>query len=118
MKISTEFKEGFAIVSLRGPLDVETVAEIKQDLTDLTERETKGVVLDMGGVTFMDSSGVGALVFMYKRLIAQQRLLHLVGLVNQPLKLVKLLRINQTIPVHSQITDISSLPHIAAVQEG
>jgi anti-anti-sigma factor len=116
MKMSSVKNHGFEMVTLKGPLDIETVAEMKDDFEALTARASSGVVLDMTGVTFMDSSGVGALVFMYKRLTAQQATMHLVGLNGQPQKLIKLLRIHQTIPTHTHISDVSALPSVAAVQ--
>jgi anti-anti-sigma factor len=112
MNMSSVENQGFEIVTLRGPMDVESVAELKPDFAALTERAAKGVVIDMKGVTFLDSSGVGALVFMYKRLSAAQCTLHLVGLNNQPLKLVRLLRIDQTISTHTHIDNVASLPQV------
>jgi anti-anti-sigma factor len=109
MLMTLETMQGFELVEMTGPLDAEAVIEIKDSLEALTQRVSKGVVLDMSGVTFLDSSGVGALVFMFKRLAAGQRTLHLVGLNNQPLRLVQLLRINRTIQTHSSIEDFNAL---------
>lgn len=114
MQLQTTENKGFEILQLTGPLDIEAVEHARESFKALTERVKKGLVVDMSGVTFMDSSGVGALVFMYKRLTAEHRTLHLVGLNNQPLKLVQLLRINRTIPTHTSIQDFMALPAILA----
>ena len=51
----------------------------------------------MSAVTFIDSSGVGALVFLYKRLVTQGRDMVLVGLQGQPRDMLRLLRIDKTV---------------------
>ncbi len=43
------------------------------------------------------SSGVGALVFLYKRLVAQERDMVLIGLQGQPRDMLRLLRIDRTV---------------------
>ncbi len=55
------------------------------------------VVVDMSRVEFIDSSGVGAIVFMYKRLVASGRSIQLTGVKGQPLQLLTYLRLNELI---------------------
>ena len=47
----------------------------------------------------IDSSGIGAIVFLYKRMIGQKRRLEVTGLDGQPRDLFRFLRIDRTIPV-------------------
>lgn len=108
MKMTKVLDRGYEIVTLTGCLDIESVAEMKSEFDSLTANTQSDVVLDMTGVTFMDSSGVGALVFTYKRLKAKQLALNLVGLSRQPQKLVRLLRIDQSIPCHALLSDLFS----------
>jgi anti-sigma B factor antagonist len=55
-----------------GELDVATVPELKGALTDLIDRNPgSSVWVDMAGVSFIDSSGLGVLVGALKR--ARQR---------------------------------------------
>jgi len=46
------------------------------------------VVLDFSKVGFIDSSGLGALVFLHKRLVSKGHKLKIVGLKGQPLQLL------------------------------
>jgi anti-sigma B factor antagonist len=55
------------------------------------------VTLDMSRVEFIDSSGVGAIVFLYKRLTATGRRLLLRGVSGQPLQLLTYLRLSHMI---------------------
>ena len=51
------------------------------------------VVLDMSSVEFIDSSGVGAIVFLYKRMLSSNRKLKLQKLGGQPHQLLTYLRL-------------------------
>ena len=51
------------------------------------------VALDVSDVTFIDSSGVGGLVFLYKRLNASGKRLELSGLAGQPRQLLDHLKL-------------------------
>lgn len=106
MRMSKEINQGYEVVTLTGFLDIETVEEMKADFETLAGNAQLDVVLDMTGVTFIDSSGVGALVFTFKRLKTKGVSLHLVGLNKQPLKLIKLLRIDRTMPTYARIEEL------------
>jgi anti-sigma B factor antagonist len=63
---SKRLADGAAIIDVRGELDVTTVAAFKTLLVDTIDRERPArVVVDMLHVTFMDSTGIGALVVGY-----------------------------------------------------
>jgi anti-anti-sigma factor len=46
----------------RGDVDFETAPALQAQILDLVERGARLVVVDLGGVTFLDSSGLRALV--------------------------------------------------------
>ena len=77
-------------------------------LEQITGTEHSNVELDLSQVSFLDSSGIGAIVFLYNRLKAQERSLMIVGVQGQPQELMKLLRIDSAIPVSAM--PISTLP--------
>ena len=55
------------------------------------------VIVDMSNVEFIDSSGIGAIVFMYKRLLSSGHKLKLQRLKGQPLQLLSYLRLSEII---------------------
>lgn len=55
------------------------------------------VVIDMSGVEFIDSSGVGAIVFLYKRMLAANRKLQFQKLNGQPQQLLTHLRLAELV---------------------
>ena len=55
-------EEGEAVVSPRGELDMATVGAVEAELQQLRQNGVGNIVLDLGGLTFMDSSGLHLLV--------------------------------------------------------
>jgi anti-sigma B factor antagonist len=53
--------EGRVVVSMHGELDLASAPELQRELVALVGRPVGTLTLDLGGVTFLDSSGLGAL---------------------------------------------------------
>src|SRR5215475_8268489 len=68
------------IYHAKGKLSLETVNGFVQQLRP---DESETLVLDLGGVTFLDSAGVGALVSLFVSRRNQKRTLALAGLTPQ-----------------------------------
>jgi anti-anti-sigma factor len=63
---SQHLADGAAIIDVRGELDVTTVNGFRTLLVDtITRHQPARVIVDMRRVTFMDSTGIGALVVGY-----------------------------------------------------
>ena len=88
------------VVKLHGEMDAQGCSDLRPELERIASSETNGnVVLDMGQVSFLDSSGVGVIVFLYKRLKGRNRKLEICEAQGQPQELMELLRIDKVIPV-------------------
>lgn len=81
-----------------GALDAPGVTTLKRDFEMLAE-SASDVTLDLTKTDFLDSSGVGAIVFLYKRLFAGGYRLDIAGVDGQPLRLLKFLRVTEVVPV-------------------
>lgn len=62
MQIAIEQQTGVAVLRPEGRLDLLSAAQLKQQLTDAVAGGAQQLVIDMAGVTFIDSSGLGALI--------------------------------------------------------
>ena len=51
-------ENGHATVSPRGELDMATAGAVDQELRELRRAGVASILLDLGGLTFMDSSGL------------------------------------------------------------
>ena len=77
-----------------GELDAVTCADLRPTLDSLAAESGRDVTVDLSGLRLIDSSGVGALVSLYKRVRAKGGTVHFVGVANQPLAIFKLLRLD------------------------
>jgi len=63
--------EGVALVELVGELEVVSVDEFSMRMADLGGSGAIGVVIDLAGISFIDSSGINALVQAIKAVEAR-----------------------------------------------
>ena len=88
------------VVNLTGDFDALAVNEHRPHFEELVETKDSDVAIDLTDVEFMDSSGIGALVFMFKRLTAKHRKLSLITGSGQPMQMIEYLRINRTVTTY------------------
>ncbi len=89
------------IILLTGEMDAEGCSKIRPQLEAITQQQQSHIILDISGISFIDSSGIGAIVFLFKRLKEQQRSMGIIGVQGQPHELMTLLRIDSAIPLNS-----------------
>lgn len=75
-----------------------TVDSFRTDFEQLAISEQDYIILDCSDTQFIDSSGIGAMVFLYKRIEQKGQQLALLKVNGQPHKLMNLLRVDKTIP--------------------
>lgn len=80
------------MLRIQDDLDAGTMTTVRVLFEELATSEDD-ISLDVSNVSFIDSSGVGGLVFLYKRLNARGRKLEIAGLTGQPRQLLDHLRL-------------------------
>jgi anti-sigma B factor antagonist len=65
--VSTSRDGGRTVVQLSGELDLECVPVVRAELRDVFVQGGEALVIDMAGVEFIDSTGLGALVWAWKQ---------------------------------------------------
>jgi anti-sigma B factor antagonist len=68
VEIQVEDADGYRVLRPSGDLDVYTVGSLRDALGRMIEEKTPKVVVDLDGVPFMDSSGLGALMGGVRRM--------------------------------------------------
>ena len=58
---------GTATVSLHGDVDVMTVGQVRVALAEAIATQPQVIVVDMADLSFIDSTGLGALIFGFQR---------------------------------------------------
>lgn len=62
MDLSTETRDGYAVIGLTGRLTATGAPLLRNAVSDLIAAGESNIVIDMAGLLFVDSSGLGALV--------------------------------------------------------
>jgi anti-sigma B factor antagonist len=86
---------GTARIAIEGELDTMTVGDLRSQIDKLVADESKRVEVDLSSLRMLDSSGVGALVSLYKRVRAYGGQVVMIGLRDQPLAIFRLLRLDR-----------------------
>ena len=105
MSIEIEDTSYNYVIHLNGDFDAILAEKSRVEFGKLADVAEKNVVLNLSNVDFIDSSGVGAIVFLYKRLRCKKLELSLSHPKQQPKELIKLLRIHKIIDVQGMDDD-------------
>jgi anti-sigma B factor antagonist len=85
---------GTVRASMEGDLDGLTIWDVRPELAHLLAMRPARVEIDLSALRHIDSCGVGLLVSFWKRLREQRGELSILGLRDQPLSILKLLRVD------------------------
>ncbi|MCD4720440.1 MAG: STAS domain-containing protein [Desulfobacula sp.] len=61
-KIKSEEKENIGVIIVEGEVDMFTSPGLRDKLVPFFEKGVKGIIVNLSGVSFMDSSGIATLV--------------------------------------------------------
>jgi anti-anti-sigma factor len=97
MKISTKNVDGIEIINLQGKITIGSGdTQMRDVITQAIENGNDRILLDMSGVTTIDSSGIGELVGSYTTVAnrgGKLKLLHLPAKVNDLLHVTQLITV-------------------------
>jgi anti-sigma B factor antagonist len=86
------------VVDLMEPrLDAVIAANFRDTLVERVDQGRRNIVLDLSQVGFMDSSGLGALVFVLKHLAHKGGRLHICGVTPGVMAVLKLTRMDRVL---------------------
>ncbi len=83
------------IVHLAGEIDLHQIPDFHAALIDLCAEGTTRIILDLSKVEYMDSSGIGTLVEIFRRLKKENRKLILVSPAERVRSLLEITRLDQ-----------------------
>jgi len=83
------------VLHIRGELDALSCSDIRPVLDAIVGDGKRSVTVDLSELRLIDSSGVGAIVSLYKRIRAIGGDVRFVGVTAQPLVIFRLLRLDR-----------------------
>ena len=90
MQLANKRKGSSLTVMLTGELDHHNAADIRETLDSMLDGSVRELILDMSGVTFMDSSGIGIVLGRYRRMQERDGRLFLSGLGGSAEKILRM----------------------------
>lgn len=90
---------GRVTVTLAGGMYVEEAGDLRAKLLELLEEGNKNFLIDMTGLDYLDSTGLGVLVTIHKRALQNNGTVTLKGLQGRVKELFELTRLNKVFPI-------------------
>lgn len=82
-------------LTVRGSLDINTAPQLAEEIDRIVGGRPKQVLVDLSALDLIDSSGVAALVKLYKGVRAAGGVITISGARDQPLSIFKLLKMDK-----------------------
>jgi anti-sigma B factor antagonist len=98
-------QQGWVLLSVVGSLDAMTATELKSAVVAIEEAGQRKVVVDLSQLTLIDSTGVGVLISLFKRLRARDGHVYFAGLRGQPKEIFRLLRLDRSLDLFSTVNE-------------
>jgi anti-sigma B factor antagonist len=95
--------EGVAVLKLDGRLNMVAAPRLKEAVDQVVEEGRSRVVVDMADVTFMDSSGLGALIAGLKKARQRSGDLRISGINDQVATVLRLTNLDRVLRAHSSV---------------
>lgn len=101
--LSTRQVGGYQVVAVSGELDVYTAPALEDALGELVAARTTDIVVDLTGVSFMDSTGLGLLIKALKWTREHDGTLRIVANTEKILKVFRVTGLDTVLPIHDSL---------------
>lgn len=98
--------DGVAVAEVSGEIDIVNAVEVGGQLFGIAPNTSPGLVVDLSGVTYMDSRGVHLLLDLANRLNMRHQQVHLVVPAHALIRRVLLLtHVDSVVPIHLSVEE-------------
>jgi anti-sigma B factor antagonist len=104
MDINTEEREQYTIIELVGEVDLSCSPDARKSILGVLE-ENNNLLVDLGKVSYIDSSGIACLVEGYQMAKKQSLKFGLVGVSDAAMSVLKLARLDKVFPIFDATDD-------------
>jgi anti-sigma B factor antagonist len=103
--LSTRQVDDLAIVSVSGEVDLETASQLGDHALDALRDVSPHVLLDLTGVTFMDSTGLKVLLSIQRRADLAGGSFAIAGASRSVRKILSVTGLDQTFTIHDTVDE-------------
>lgn len=97
--------DGWTVVTIYGELDVASAPALRERLIGLVNEGSAYLVLDLEGLDFLDSTGLGAIISALKRARTNEGDLRLVCTQSRIRRLFEITALDQAFPLHASLEE-------------
>jgi anti-sigma B factor antagonist len=105
LEIRVSEREGIEILALKGRLTVGEASSIREKVNELIAQGKRNFILDMGGVDYIDSTGLGAMVICYTTIKKAEGTVKLLNLNKRNIELLVLTKLHTIFEVFTDEQD-------------
>lgn len=107
MDLTLDVREAgrFTIVEVGGEVDVYTSPRLRERAVEAVDAGARDLVVDLRKVEFLDSTGLGALVAVLKRVRGREGTLRLVCSRDDILKIFRITGLDKVLPIHDSLDE-------------
>lgn len=102
MQYSQRQEDGFTVIELNGEVDLSCSPDARQQILDVIEAG-QSLLIDMSGVTYIDSSGVASLVEGYQAARKKNQQFGLVAVSQAAMSVLSLARLDKVFPIYESV---------------
>jgi len=105
IKVETRTEGDWSIIDVAGEVDVFTAPKLREQILSLVGQGANHLVVNLDGVDFMDSTGLGVLVGGLKRLRERDGKLALAGAHGTVLRVLNITGLDSVFALHETVED-------------
>jgi anti-sigma B factor antagonist len=100
MECSIKKNGQWVVLTVKGVINIETAEELKTVFDDLLAKGSNYIRLNLKQVPISNSSGIGNILMLYKKLKERGGSLEIKGVSSNLMEMLKLLKVDQLITIH------------------
>jgi anti-sigma B factor antagonist len=105
ISVDSSLSGGHRVVTVTGEIDIATGPVLREQLLALVDDGDSDIVIDLGQVPFLDSSGLGVLVAAYKRARSAGGQLRLAGCRPAVETIFQITALDRAFPIYPTVAD-------------
>jgi len=98
-------RDATIILNVAGEVDVFTAPKLREQLIALVDQGERNIIVELEGVDFLDSTGLGVLVAGLKRVKTHEGTLSIVCTKDRILKIFRITGLTKVFPIHASVDE-------------